>query len=207
MSRSSLWLVAAGLLCGGPAMAQDQLVPPALAAPSPQPSQPVPAAELAPQAQPPALLTRDAALAPADCSLLCKEITAQLQFGFPAGLRLQLPFAGKPNHYTVAEVFLGTEWTVLTATAGVRTIFEMPFQDPHNAFVLGPGVHAIFFNEVEHGHSSGGGGLVDMTIGWVFDRHAGGCCECGFNLGLALVVSGHDVFPLPTFGIYGGFHF
>jgi hypothetical protein len=207
MSRSSLWLVAAGLLCGGPSLARAQFAPSALTDPIPQLAQPVPAPESAPQAQPPVLPGREVQVAGADCSLLCKEITAQFQFGFPAGVRLQLPIAGKANHYTVAEVFLGTEWTVLTATAGVRTIFEMPFQDPHNAFLFGPGLHAIYFNSLEHSEDTGGGVLVDTTIGWVFDRHAGGCWEFGFNLGLALIITDRNVFPLPTFGIYGGCHF
>src|SRR5205807_162057 len=125
-------LVAVGLVWAGPALVQAQEAPPsapptatALTAPIPQlaPAQ-VPAGD------PPLLPAREVLVAGADCSLLCKEITAQFQFGFPAGVRLQFPVLGRPNHYTVAEVFLGTEWTTLTVMAGVRTIFEMPFQDP-----------------------------------------------------------------------------
>jgi hypothetical protein len=209
MRSSSRGFVVVCLLCAAPRLAQAQQSPQfaspiatALTAPVPEP-----APAQMPPADPPALHLRDVQVTGTDCSLLSREITAQFQFGFPAGVRLQLPFLGRPNHYTVAEVFLGTEWTVLTATAGLRTIFEFPFQDPHNAFVIGPGVHAIFFDALESSHDTGGGVLVDMTLGWAFDRQAHGCWEFGFDLGLALVAAGHTVLPLPTFGIYGGIHF
>jgi hypothetical protein len=143
-----------------------------------------------------------------DCSLLHKEITAQFQFGFPAGIRVQFPFAGRAGHYTVAEVFAGAEWTVGVAMVGVRTIFEIPLSNPHHAFLVGPGVHAVYFREGESSDPrQGGGGLVDITFSWVFDRQARCSCECGLNLGLAVLATDDSTFPVPTFGIYGGFHF
>lgn len=155
---------------------------------------------------PPTVLTRDVQVPAAEESLLCKEIAAKLQFGFPAGIRVQFPFSGGPNHYRVIEVFGGTEWTVLVASLGVRTIFELPFTDGHNAFVVGPGIHGVFF-QPSGGDRAGGGVIVDTTLGWVFDRHLRHSWEVGFNLGLGLVATDRDVFPLPTFGFYGGFHF
>jgi hypothetical protein len=157
----------------------------------------------------PTVLTQEVQLLPADCSLLHREFAAQLQFGFPAGVRLQFPFAGRPNRYTALEVFGGVEWTVLIGAVGVRTVFEVPHRNPETAFLFGPGIHGIYFQSTEWGHNDDGGGvLVDTTLGWVFDRHAPGSLEFGFNLGLGLIFTNDgDVFPIPTFGIYGGVHF
>jgi hypothetical protein len=159
-----------------------------------------------PQASP-TVFTRDVLVPGADDSLLHREVTAHFQFGFPAGLRLQYPFAGGPNRYTAVEVFGGSEWTVLVAMAGIRTVFEIPLGNPCNAFLVGTGVHGLYFLASEGNHAAGCGVVVDTTLGWVFDRQVRGSWEVGFNLGLGLIVDEGNVFPIPTFGIYAGYHF
>jgi hypothetical protein len=129
-----------------------------------------------------------------------------LQAGFPAGVRVQIPFAGSTQRYTAAELFAGTEWTVLVGMVGVREVFAIPLQDSRTVFLVGPGLHGMIF-EATHGHSSGGGGLVDTTLSWAFDGQRHGSWEFGFNLGLAIVGTEDTVFPLPTFGLFGGYHF
>src|SRR4051794_7927440 len=122
MRLQRCWLVTVLILSVGqlPVSAQEQM--PVLTAPPADSPQSLQIA--APAA--PTLLSREIQLPAPEPSLLHEEISAQLQFGFPAGVRLQLPLAGRANRYTVAEVFGGVEWTVLVATAGVRTIFEIP---------------------------------------------------------------------------------
>lgn len=148
-----------------------------------------------------------AAAPPADELVPHRGFAAQLQFGFPAGVRLQVPLFDHPNRSVVAEGFVGAEWTVLTAMLGLRTIFMIPYRDSTTAFVVGPGAHAVYFNTLRSNAREGGGVVVDTTLGWVFDRQARGAWEIGFNLGLGLMVHDRAVFPIPTFGIFGGLHF
>lgn len=150
----------------------------------------------------------DCQVAPAaDARPDTRPLAAQVQAGFPAGLRVQVPLTNGPCRYTVAEVFGGCEWTVLVAMVGVRRIFEMPLHDPHNAFLVGPGLHAVYFHATQGSQTQGGGGLVDATVGRAFDRQARGSWEFGFNAGLGVMAYRQAVFPLPTVGIYTGLRF
>src|SRR5262249_25938180 len=133
--RAYAVVVAAAGLAGRPSTTWGEGPP---AAPrTPPPAFTFDAPPPAPAPGPP--LTHAVQVPPVECSLLHQEIAGQLQFGFPAGVRVQFPFAGRANRYTVAEVFGGVEWTVLVASAGVRTIFEIPLNNAHDAFVVGPG--------------------------------------------------------------------
>jgi len=87
------------------------------------------------------------------------------------------------------------------------TILEFPLHDGKDAFLVGPGLHGVYFHATESDNARGRGVLVDTTLGWVFDRHQRCSWEFGFNLGLGLFMSDGNIFPLPTIGTYGGFHF
>lgn len=144
---------------------------------------------------------------PIDPCLLHKEFAVHLQAGFPAGVRIQVPLFDRTNRYTVAETFVGTEWDLVgVATLGLRTIFEIG-KDSSTIFVVGPGLHGLYYQTLDDDRESGWGVTVDTTLGWVIDPDKTGALEFGFNLGLSVISAERRVFPVPSFGIYGGVHF
>ncbi|WP_157368915.1 hypothetical protein [Zavarzinella formosa] len=153
---------------------------------------------------------------------------AQVQFGYPSGLRLQYTAIRYEQTSILLEAFAGAR-TALWGDEGVyglgaRSLFTIVSDGEKNALMFGPGISFSYWQAESHhwdywGYRSRETDqtylLFDANIGWLHELSPSVGWEIGLNFGALVGLSGRESCGCKvsgkvtsgTIGIYTGFRF